>query len=153
MTFLISMRPWPKNRMALGAAKNIFFTAFHSTQQKTPQTRHICCLHWFPQGIWLHQSGSSLEQGFAIRGPFLSRLQSLYSQVSSCVWINEDLTKWFDINSGVKQGCILSPVLFSMFINKRHWNQRIQLLMPALRGWRSIRRERTESPMHSWCDR
>ena len=36
---------------------------------------------------------------------------------SSCVRINDEISDWFAIDSGVKQGCILSPVLFSMFID------------------------------------
>ena len=31
--------------------------------------------------------------------------------------INHKLTEWFDVNSAVKQGCILSPTLFSMYID------------------------------------
>ena len=43
-------------------------------------------------------------------------------QVSSCskccsVDVNHTLTDWFDVNNGVKQGCILSPTLFAMFID------------------------------------
>jgi len=33
------------------------------------------------------------------------------------VKVNDELSEWFDINCGVKQGCVLSPTLFSMFIN------------------------------------
>ena len=31
--------------------------------------------------------------------------------------VNKDLTDWLEIQNGVKQGCILSPSLFSMSIN------------------------------------
>ena len=27
------------------------------------------------------------------------------------------MTEWFNVNSGLKQGCVLSPVLFNIFIN------------------------------------
>ena len=41
----------------------------------------------------------------------------MYSSACSCVNVNGSLTEWFDIESGVKQRCVLSPILFSMFIN------------------------------------
>ena len=60
---------------------------------------------------------NKLQQKFGIQGSFLTLLKGLYNHVRSCVRVNGELTEWFDINSGVKQGCILSPILFSMFIN------------------------------------
>ena len=44
-------------------------------------------------------------------------IKALYQKVSSTVKINNQLSDWFDVNCGVKQGCVLSPTLFSMFIN------------------------------------
>ena len=43
--------------------------------------------------------------------------KSLYENVQSAVKVNKNLSDWFEVHNGVKQGCILSPSLFSMFIN------------------------------------
>ena len=47
----------------------------------------------------------------------LPLLRLLYSNVSCSVDINQSLSEWFHVDSGVKQGCILSPTLFAMFID------------------------------------
>ena len=60
---------------------------------------------------------SKVERCFGVDGSFLNLLKSLYKHVSSCVNINDSLSDWFDVDMGVKQGCVLSPVLFSMFID------------------------------------
>ena len=44
-------------------------------------------------------------------------LQSLYCSVECCVRINGELTDWFPVNVGVKQGCTLSPLLFNLYLN------------------------------------
>ena len=44
-------------------------------------------------------------------------LKSLYTSVNSCVPVNGFLTEWFYVKSGLRQGCSLSPDLFSRFIN------------------------------------
>ena len=47
----------------------------------------------------------------------LSALKALYRKVKCAVDINHNLTEWFDVNSGVEQGCTLSPTLFAMYID------------------------------------
>ena len=58
-----------------------------------------------------------LETRYNLNGNFLVALKALYKEVRCSVDINHDLTGWFDVNSGVKQGCILSPTLFAMYID------------------------------------
>lgn len=58
-----------------------------------------------------------LETRYNIGGNFLNALKALYRKVKCAVNINNSLTEWFDVNSGVKQGCILSPTLFAMYID------------------------------------
>ena len=57
-----------------------------------------------------------LEKKFGLSSNFLLAVKALYEDVRS-VNVNNTLTDWFSINSGVKQGCILSPTFFAMYID------------------------------------
>jgi hypothetical protein len=48
-----------------------------------------------------------------IHGKFLSALQSLYENVKCAVKGNDCLTPWLKVDTGVKQGCLLSHILFA----------------------------------------
>ena len=52
-----------------------------------------------------------------IHGKILKVIQTLYSQLQSCVRVNDNFTDWFSISSGVRQGDNLAPTLFAVFIN------------------------------------
>ena len=41
----------------------------------------------------------------------------MYREVKSCVMVNGEQTEWFETCLGVRQGCVLSPILYSIFIN------------------------------------
>ena len=47
----------------------------------------------------------------------LSAVQSIYASLYSCVRVNSKHTYWFTVKSGLRQGCILSPLLFNLYIN------------------------------------
>ena len=44
-------------------------------------------------------------------------ISNIYAGLSACVRLNNKRTEWFDCLSGLKQGCNLSPTLFSIFAN------------------------------------
>ena len=50
-----------------------------------------------------------------IDGKMLRSLKSLYENVKCTVRVNGVHSEWFDVNTGLKQGCVLSP-LFSMHL-------------------------------------
>ena len=52
-----------------------------------------------------------------ISGRFLASWQSLYKNMKCTVHVNGQQTDWFDVYCGLKQGCILSPMLFNLFIS------------------------------------
>ncbi|XP_063436893.1 ankyrin repeat domain-containing protein 50-like [Mytilus trossulus] len=43
--------------------------------------------------------------------------KSLYENVTCKVRVNDRHTPWFNVDCGVKQGCLLSPTLFAAYIN------------------------------------
>ena len=59
---------------------------------------------------------SKLSQ-LGISGKMFSNLKAIYNNVKCSVRIKRHLTDWFSVNTGLKQGCLLSPVLFTLFMN------------------------------------
>ena len=51
-----------------------------------------------------------------ISGKMLNAIMSLYKSVSSCVRVNLFKTEWFNVQYGLRQGCILSSLLFNLCI-------------------------------------
>ena len=52
-----------------------------------------------------------------ISGNFYRIVKHLYTMPKSCVLVNNLQTKYFDVHCGVKQGDIISPTLFSLYVN------------------------------------
>ena len=55
---------------------------------------------------------------YNIQGQLLDSIRAIYANSMSAVRTSEGLTDWFDITSGVRQGCVLSPLLFIIYMDR-----------------------------------
>lgn len=78
----------------------------------------VCFVDFKKAFDWVNRDLLSLKLPQAgVDGRFYWALKSLYADCVGCVQVNDEQTGWFRIPFGVKQGDILSPCLFSLFIN------------------------------------
>jgi hypothetical protein len=66
--------------------------------------------------VWRDGLWKKLDE-YGIRGKMWRVIRNIYENVESCVVVDGKSTDWFSIEVGVRQGCILSPILFNLFIN------------------------------------
>ena len=64
-----------------------------------------------------HDSLWTKLESMELPGKFTTALKSLYGNVECCVKINGVRTGWIQVKVGLKQGCLISPMLFSLYIN------------------------------------
>ena len=59
----------------------------------------------------------TLEE-YGVKGQLLDNIRALYRKSISVVRTREGNTNWFEVKSGVRQGCVLSPLLFISYMDK-----------------------------------
>ena len=57
------------------------------------------------------------RKGINEQSKFMKIFKSMYSQLKSCVKTNNSLSQFFECSIGTRQGCLSSPIIFSLFIN------------------------------------
>jgi hypothetical protein len=57
-------------------------------------------------------------ENYGIKGHLLENIRALYQNCQSAVRTTEGLTDTFETRTGVRQGCVLSPLLFNVYIDR-----------------------------------
>ena len=106
-------------RPGRGTCDDIFIlseTIFRRQQQKLPTHLAYLDVRKAYDTVWRKRMWQELEKS-GIRGRILDNLKDLYTGTASCAQTFESDTGWIAINIGVRQGCVLSPLLYAIFVN------------------------------------
>ena len=63
------------------------------------------------EGIW------KISEYYGIPKIIVELLRSWYTGISSCVRVDGGEGEWFPIRTGLRQGCVLSPSLFNVYMD------------------------------------
>ena len=50
-------------------------------------------------------------------GKLLKAVQSFHVDSRACVRVGNDVSEWFPVNVGLRQGCVISPWLFNVYMD------------------------------------
>ena len=67
--------------------------------------------------VW-HAALWSTMKLYNINADLIKVIESLYSKATSAVYYNGSVEEWFRTTVGVRQGCLLSPTLFNIFLER-----------------------------------
>ena len=84
-------------------------------KQESSRETSISALFPKPLTVWITINWNILKE-MGIPNHLTSLLRNLYAGQEATVRTGHGITDWFQIGKGVPQGCILSPCLFTLYI-------------------------------------
>ena len=54
---------------------------------------------------------------YGVGGKLLKAVQNFYADSRTCVWVGMYASEWFLVNVGLRQGCVMSPWLFNVYMD------------------------------------
>ena len=54
---------------------------------------------------------------YGVRGKLLKDMPSIYAECIVCVRVRIDMSEWFPVNVRLRQGCVMSPWLFNVYMD------------------------------------
>ena len=54
---------------------------------------------------------------YGVGGKLLKAVQSFYVDSRACVRVGNDASEWLPVNVGLRQGCVVSPWLFNVYMD------------------------------------
>ena len=80
---------------------------------------------------------------FGVGGKLLKAVHSFYIDSRAFVRVGNDASEWFPVNVGLRQGFVMSPWLFNVYmdfvvreVNVRVLGKGLELLSGMVAGWR-----------------
>ena len=82
--------------------------------------RPLPCLHRLQEGHrqGLHAALLATMKKYSISANLIRIIKNLYDKATSAVPFNSSRGDWFRTTVGVRQGCLLSPNLFNIFLER-----------------------------------
>ena len=62
-------------------------------------------------GMW------QMVRVYGVGGKLLKAVQSFYVDSRSCVLVGMDVSEWFRVNVGLRQGCVISPWMDNVYMD------------------------------------
>ena len=66
----------------------------------------------------LHAALWATMRQYNINTNLIRMIQNLYDKATSAVYLNNSIGDWFRTTVGVRQGCVLSPTIFNIFLER-----------------------------------
>ena len=95
-------------------------TLIHSRLSKKRKKLYTCYIDFtkaFDSVVWEILWRKLAQMGISENSKFLKMLKAIYASVTSQILTPFGLTPTVQLFRGLRQGCLLSPLLFSLFIN------------------------------------
>ena len=62
-------------------------------------------------GVW------QMLRVYGVGGKLMKAMQSFYVDSRVCMRVGNDVSEWFPVNVGSRQGCVISPWLFTVYMD------------------------------------
>ena len=56
-------------------------------------------------------------QGYGVRGAVLQAVKSFYVGSRACVRVGNEVSRWFEVKTGLRQGCVMSSWHFNVYMD------------------------------------
>ena len=58
-----------------------------------------------------------MQRVYGVGGKLLTAVQNFYVDSRACVRVGNEVSEWFQVNVGLRQGCVISPWLFNVYMD------------------------------------
>ena len=89
----------------------------------------ILCIYGFRKGIWYDRLAWYVADANSVWSwRKIEAVQSFHVDSGVCVHVGNDVSEWFSVNVWLKQGCVISPFLFNVFVDGVVWELNVRVL-------------------------